>query len=79
MDYYPTNPAQETKQTNNNNKYILMIIIIIKRKKKKTEIIKLIKMTMEAILLMVSCHYRTMKMRNNSKTKHVEKNSNNNK
>ena len=36
-------------------------------------------MTMEAILLMVSCHYRTMKMRNNSKTKHVEKNSNNNK
>ena len=37
VDYYPTNPAQETKQTKNNNKYILMIIIIIKRKKKKTE------------------------------------------
>ena len=30
-------------------------------------------MTMKAILLMIPCHYRTMKMRNNSKTKYVEK------
>ena len=30
-------------------------------------------MTMEAIILKISWHYETMKMRNNSKTKHVEK------
>ena len=28
---------------------------------------------MEAIILQTSCHYQTKKMRNNSKTKHVEK------
>ena len=32
---------------------------------------------MEAIILMISWHYKTMKMRNNSKTKHVEKKSSN--
>ena len=46
------------------------------------EIKKLIKMTMEAIILMISWHYNTIKMRNNSKTKHGEKkkirNKNNN-
>ena len=48
-------------------------MIIIKRKKRKEkEIKKLIKMTMETILLM-SWHYKTIRMRNNSKTKHVEK------
>ena len=31
-------------------------------------------MIMEAIILRVFWHYQTMKMRNNSKTKHVEKN-----
>ena len=30
-------------------------------------------MIMEAITLKISWHYSTMKMRNNSKTKHVEK------
>ena len=30
-------------------------------------------MTMEAIVLMISCHYKAMKMKNNSKKKHVEK------
>ena len=30
-------------------------------------------MTMEAIILRIPWHYETMKMRNNSKTKHVEK------
>ena len=34
---------------------------------------------MEAIILMISWLYKTMKMRNNSKTKHVENNDNNNK
>ena len=29
-------------------------------------------MAMEAIMLMISWHYKTMKMRNNSKAKHVE-------
>ena len=48
-------------------------MIIIKRKKRKEkEIKKLIKMTMETILLM-SWHYKTIRMRNNNKTKHVEK------
>ena len=31
---------------------------------------------MEAILLMISWHYKTMKIRNNSNAKHVEKNNN---
>ena len=50
-----------------------------KEKKKKREnkkfkkIKKLMKMIMEAIILMISWHYYTIKMRNNSKTKHVEK------
>ena len=33
---------------------------------------------MEAIIAMISWHYKTMKMGNNSKTKHVENNNNNN-
>ena len=37
------------------------------------EIKKLIKMAMEAIILMLSWHYDTTKIRNNSKTKHGEK------
>ena len=32
---------------------------------------------MEAIILKISWHYQTMKMRNNRKTKHVEKKINN--
>ena len=38
-------------------------------------------MAMEAIILMISWHQKTMKVRNNSRTKHVEKkkiNNNNN-
>ena len=30
-------------------------------------------MIMEAIILMISRHYKTMKMRNNGKTEHAEK------
>ena len=37
----------------------------------------MIKMIMEAIILTISSHYETMKMKNNSKTKHVEKKLNN--
>ena len=37
------------------------------------EIKKLIMMAMEAIILMLSWHYDTTKIRNNSKTKHGEK------
>ena len=43
---------------------------IIKRKEKETK--KLIKMTLEAIILMIYGYYKTIKMRDNSKTKHVE-------
>ena len=32
---------------------------------------------MEAIVLMIFWHYKTIKMRNNRKTKHIEKNNNN--
>ena len=53
---------------------MIIIIIIIKRGMRiEKEIKKLIKMTMEAIILMISWHYNTIKMRNNSKTKHGEK------
>ena len=31
------------------------------------------KMIMEAVILIISWHYNTMKMRNNSKSKHVVK------
>ena len=54
-----------------------MIIIIKRKKRREKEIKKLIKMTMEAIILMISWHYKTIKLRNNSKTKHVEKSNNN--
>ena len=37
------------------------------------EIKKLIKMIMEAIILMISWHYKTMITINSSKTEHVEK------
>ena len=56
------------------------MIIIIKReerKEKKREIKKLIKMAMEAIILMIYWHHKIMKVRNNSRTKHVEKKNNN--
>ena len=52
----------------------IKVIMIIKKRKEK-EIKKLIKMTKEAIIL-ISWHYKTKKMRNNSKTKHVENNNN---
>ena len=32
----------------------------------------MIKMKMKAVILMVSCHYKTMKMRVNSKSEHIE-------
>ena len=56
-----------------------MIIIIKRKKRREKEIKKLIKMTMEAIILMISWHQKTMKMRNTSKIKRIEKKSNNNK
>ena len=43
------------------------------RKEKKREIKKLIKMTMEAIILIISWHHKTMKVRNDSRTKLVGK------
>ena len=49
---------------------LLCVSSIIKRKEKETK--KLIKMTLEAIILMIYGYYKTMKMRDNSKTKHVE-------
>ena len=46
-----------------------MIIINKKSERRKgKEIRKLIKMIMKAIILMISWHYKTIKMRNNSKT-----------
>ena len=58
---------------------MLIINIIIRRRKKRTEkeIKKLIKMTMEVIILIISWHYKTMKMRNNIKIKHIGKKDNN--
>ena len=58
---------------------MLIINIIIRRRKKRTEkeIKKLIKMTMEVIILIISWHYKTMKMRNNIKIKHMGKKDNN--
>ena len=52
---------------------IIIIIIIIRGMRIEKEIKKLIKMAMEAIILMLSWHYDTTKIRNNSKTKHGEK------
>ena len=57
----------------------IIIIINKKKKEKKKEIRKFIKMTMEAIMLMISWHSKTMKMRNNSNSKYVEKNNSKNK
>ena len=58
---------------------MLIINIIIRRRKKRIEkeIKKLIKMTMEVIILIISWHYKTMKMRNNIKIKHIGKKDNN--
>ena len=58
---------------------MLTINIIIRRRKKRIEkeIKKLIKMTMEVIILIISWHYKTMKMRNNIKIKHIGKKDNN--
>ena len=50
-----------------------MIIIIKRKKRREKEIKKLIKMTMDAIILMISWHHKTMKMRNTSKIKHRKK------
>ena len=63
------------KQKGKNKTIItITIIVIIKRKKRREkEIKKLIKMTMESIILMISWHHKTMKMRNTSKIKHIEK------
>ena len=58
----------------------MLIINIIRRRRKKRiekEIKKLIKMTMEVIILIISWHYKTMKMRNNIKIKHMGKKDNN--
>ena len=58
---------------------LIINIIIIRRRKKRIEkeIKKLIKMTMEVIILIISWHYKTMKMRNNIKIKHIRKKDNN--
>ena len=58
---------------------MLIINIIIRRRKKRIEkeIKKLIKMAMEVIILIISWHYKTMKMRNNIKIKHIGKKDNN--
>ena len=58
---------------------LIINIIIIRRRKKRIEkeIKKLIKMTMEVIILIISWHYKTMKMRNNIKIKHIGKKDNN--
>ena len=58
---------------------MLIINIIIRRRKKRIEkeIKKLIRMTMEVIILIISWHYKTMKMRNNIKIKHIGKKDNN--
>ena len=58
---------------------LIINIIIIRRRKKRIEkeIKKLIRMTMEVIILIISWHYKTMKMRNNIKIKHIGKKDNN--
>ena len=57
---------------------LIINIIVIRRKKRiEKEIKKLIKMTMEVIILIISWHYKTMKRRNNSKMKHIGKKDNN--
>ena len=60
-------------------KQVIIIISIIKinkwkrEKGKEKEIKKLLKIILEAIILMISWHDKTIKMRDNSKTEHVEK------
>ena len=44
-----------------------------KSKKRKKEIVKLVKMIIKAIIIMISWHYNTMKMRNNTKLETMEK------
>ena len=57
---------------------LIINIIVIRRKKRiEKEIKKLIKMTMEVIILIISWQYKTMKRRNNSKIKHIGKKDNN--
>ena len=57
---------------------LIINIIVIRRKKRiEKEIKKLIKMTMEVIILIISWHYKTTKRRNNSKIKHIGKKDNN--
>ena len=57
---------------------LIINIIVIRRKKRiEKEIKKLIKMTMEVIILIISWHNKTMKRRNNSKIKHIGKKDNN--
>ena len=64
---------KKNKWINNNSNNNNNIIKKYSEKTKENKIKKLIKMIMEAKMLKLSWHYYTMKMRNNSKTKHVGK------